>query len=214
MITGSSVRRSRRLLAPVVLLGAVLALHTAAPAPSVAVVPTRPQPIASSGIDELIVAPGRIGSLRMGTSAKKARKAGWISYGECGWDAGRRAVRLDADGDEVFKAYPDRVSKGKVRSMHAMGAVVSTKGIRARGIGKQGERLGSTLDEVVAAYPKLRRLGSWQDYLTDQWWPVYTTGSKKRGWLDFYLDPASNTVILVQVRAGRGVRWGQPQFGC
>ena len=108
--------------------------------------------VSASPSDVLVVAPGKIGSFRMGTSTKKAKKQGWVSYGMCGWDAGRRAVQLDQDGDEVFKAYPDKVSKGRVRSMHAMGAVVSTRGIWSSGIGKQSQRLGSSLAEMQAAY--------------------------------------------------------------
>lgn len=73
--------------------------------------------VSASPSDVLVVAPGKIGSFRMGTSTKKAKKQGWVSYGMCGWDAGRRAVQLDQDGDEVFKAYPDKVSKGRVRSI-------------------------------------------------------------------------------------------------
>ena len=66
--------------------------------------------------------------------------------------AGPRALRLDQDGNEVFKAYPDKMAKGKVLSMHAMGDVVTTKGIWARGLGAT-ERPGSSLDQIKAAYP-------------------------------------------------------------
>lgn len=163
--------------------------------------------------DVLIVAPGRIGTLKMGTTKAKAKKRGWIRYERpCGWGAGPRALRLDQDGNEVFKAYPDKMARGKVLSMHAMGDVVTTKGIWARGLGAT-ERPGSSLDQIKAAYPTVKLRGSWQDNVTDESWPVYTTGSKTRGWLDFYLDPTTATVIFFQVRAN-GVKWGQPTFGC
>lgn len=165
--------------------------------------------------DVLVIAPGKIGTLKMGASKARAKDRGWIRYeGVCGWGAGRRAYRLDADGDEVFKSYPDKVTRSRVLSFHAMGQVLTSNGIwAARGIGKQSERLGSTLDQIAAAYPDLKHLGDWQDYLTGEWWPVYRTGSKKAGWLDFYIDPSTNTAIFSQVRAP-GVRWGQPSFGC
>lgn len=160
----------------------------------------------------LVVAPGRIGSLKMGTKTSKARRAGWIARGECdGWTAGRRSYRLDADGNEVYKAYPDKIKGGRVRSMHAMGVVTRT-GVRTASLGEYPTP-GSTLAEVQAAYPGLVALGTWRDYLTDTDWPVHTTGSRKKGWLDFYFDPGTLTVRFVQVRTN-SVAWGEPEFGC
>jgi hypothetical protein len=172
--------------------------------------------VIAASSDVLVVAPGRLGTLKMGTSKTKAKKRGWIRYDRtCGWEAGRRAVRVDGDGDEVFKAYPDKIAHGRVLSFHAMGNVVTTKGVRAAaGIGKQWRTPGSTLNEIKASYPNLKRLGAWLDYVTADWWAVYTTGSKRQGWLDFYIEPKNNTAVFVQVRAGRGVKWGRPIFGC
>lgn len=163
--------------------------------------------------DVLFVAPGRIGSLKMGTKTTKARKAGWIARdAQCGgWTAGRRAYRLDAQGNEVYKAYPDQLKRGRVLSMHAMG-VSTTAGVRTASLG-QYPTPGSTLAEVQAAYPGLVELGTWRDYLTDADWPVHTVGSRKRGWLDFFFDPDTLTVNFVQARTN-AVPWGEPQFGC
>ena len=36
--------------------------------------------VSASPSDVLVVAPGKIGSFRMGTSTKKAKKQGWVSY--------------------------------------------------------------------------------------------------------------------------------------
>jgi hypothetical protein len=199
-------------LAVATLVIAVLTALTGPPTPTSAAATT----VVASEVtnpDVLIVAPGRIGTLKMGTTKAKAKKRGWIRYERpCGWGAGPRALRLDQDGNEVFKAYPDKMARGKVLSMHAMGDVVTTKGIWARGLGAT-ERPGSSLDQIKAAYPTVKLKGSWQDYVTEERWPVYTTGRKTRGWLDFYLDPTTTTVIFIQVRAN-GVKWGQPSFGC
>lgn len=63
------------------------------------------------------------------------------------------------------------------------------------------------------AYPGLTNLGDWTDYLTDDPWPVYTTGSPATGWLDMYFDPTTGTLNFVQARTD-AVPWGQPSFGC
>ena len=118
----------------VLLIGTVLVAGSVGAPTSASV----PQDLTASSIppaassDVLLVAPGKIGALRMGASKKSAKRRGWIRYSrDCGWSAGPRALRFDADGNEVFKAYPDKVTKRKVRSMHAFGNVVTKKGIRA-----------------------------------------------------------------------------------
>ena len=55
-------------------------------------------PVAAASAEVLVVAPGRIGSLRMGTATARAKETGWLSRGMCGWEPGRRALLLDTDG--------------------------------------------------------------------------------------------------------------------
>lgn len=181
-----------------------------------AAVPTAVGPAALAATDEdvLVVRRGRIGDLRMGTTTKKARKRGWISRDPfCGgWTAGPQAILIQDDG-EVFKAYPDKVSGGRVRSMHAMGDVVTPKGIRTAGLTGSTPEPGSSLAKLRRAYPNLERVGSWTSDLTDEKWRVLGVGTKRKGWMDFYIDPDTRKVGFIQVRA-HWVKPARPAFGC
>jgi hypothetical protein len=89
--------------------------------------------------------------------------------------------------------------------MWAAGEVVTAKGIRARGLGSG--RDGSTLADVKDAYPRLKRLGRWKpgaDWGIDE--VVYTTGGRKKGWLDFYVDRDTRRVSNMLVRSNK-VSW-------
>ena len=161
---------------------------------------------AANAAHVLIVGPGMIGGLQMGESTQAAKRGGWIRRDSvCGsWTAGPKAYRSTARG-EVFKAYPEKTRGGRVLSMWATGEVVTAKGVRTRGL--QSGRKGSTLATLRSAYPKLKRLG---------WWApgahlglnevVYTTGSRGKGWLDFYVDVATNRVSTVIARTN-DVNW-------
>jgi hypothetical protein len=181
-----------------------------------AVVPTAVGPTALAATDEdvLVVRRGRIGDLRMGTTTKKARTRGWISRDAfCGgWTAGPQAILIRNEG-EVFKAYPDKVSGGRVRSMHAMGDVVTPKGIRASGLTGSTPDPGSSLAKLRRTYRNLERVGSWTSDLTDERWRVFGVGNKRKGWMDFYIDPDTRRVGFIQVRA-HWVKPARPVFGC
>jgi hypothetical protein len=205
-MTAPTTTRRHHLLGVLVLT--LLAAVIATPVPGVAVSAQVPNMTSAVASDVLRVAPGKLGSLKMGTTTRKAKKRGWIRWDAAmgAWGAGPRAYRIAGDS-EVFKAYPDTVRKGRVLSMHAMGNVITAKGIRAAGLEYPDPTPGSTLADLQAAYPKLRYLGMWDSPQGDAL-PVYTTGGKKRGWLDFYLDPTSGQVVLMQVRNGK-VKWGR-----
>lgn len=156
--------------------------------------------------DVLIVGPGKVGGLRMGQSTQTAKNGGWISRDTmCGsWSAGPKTYRSNRKG-EVFKAYPVKIRDGRVLSMWATGEVVTAKGVRADSL--QSGRKGSTLATVRDSYPNLKRLGWWapgQNWGLNE--VVYTTGSKRNGWLDFYVDANTNRVSMMLARHNT-VKW-------
>ena len=160
-----------------------------------------------SPADALVVSPGRLGSLRMGTSTATAKRLGWIARDSAcpGWTAGPRSIKLTSDGYEVFKGYPEKIKSGKVLSMWATGEVVTTKGIRTHGIGKS-ERRGSSLQSIRATYPKLRTQGAWTDPSSGEDAIVYSVGNARRGWLDFFIADDTSRLWFVVVRTD-DVKW-------
>ncbi len=197
-------------------VGALTVGLMSAPASAGVPTPTAAGPAALAATDEdvLVVRRGRIGDLRMGTLTKKARTRGWISRDPfCGrWTAGPEAILIQ-DDQEVFKAYPDKVSGRRVRSMHAMGDVVTPKGIRTAGLTGSTPEPGSSLATLRMTYPKLKRVGFWTNDLTDEQWRVFGVGNKRNGWMDFYIDPDTREVAFIQVRA-HWVKPARPTFGC
>lgn len=159
---------------------------------------------AQAASDPLVVSPGRIGTLSMGTGTVRAERAGWVAPGILcpGWTAGPLALKTDRFG-EVYKAFPDEVRKGRVLSMWATGHVVSTRGIRAQGLGSRA-RQGSSVISVREAYPGLRKLGRWVSPDTGQSFVVYSIGSRGQGYLDFFIS--EGRVSFVVVRSAR-VSW-------
>jgi hypothetical protein len=143
----------------------------------------------------------------MGTSTFTAKRHGWIARGDAcpGWTAGPRSIKVTNDGYEVFKAYPKKVKAGKVLSMWATGEVVTTKGIRTRGIGKS-ERRGSSLRSIRSIYPNLRTQGAWTDPSSGLHARAYGVGSERKGWLDFFVADDTSRLWFVVVRTN-DVNW-------
>lgn len=161
--------------------------------------------LASPPSDELVVAPGRIGNLLMGSTTARARDTGWIKRDPvCGsWTAGSKAVKSNRDG-EVFKAFPGQINNARVLSVWAAGKVRTTRGIRTGSLQDRSRR-GSSLKRIRAAYPNLQRMGSFRD-VSGLRSTVYTTGSRKRGWLDFHIYRSIKRLNTVLVRTD-AVSW-------
>lgn len=172
------------------------------------------QSVRTASSDLLIVAPGRIGDLRMGTTISSARRAGWISRDNTcgGWTAGRKALKRNSQG-EIFKAYPERIHHRRLLSMWAAGEVATTRGVRTAGLGVS-RRKGSSVKSLRNAYPRLRQLGNWFNSPSGQNMSVYSTGNARRGYLEFFVDSANSRVSFVVVRT-KGVNWRiRPASGC
>lgn len=202
------LQRARRPLA-VAVTAALAAALPVTQATSTATTPTSAPgayAAANSPADALVVAPGRLGSLRMGTSTSTAKRLGWIARGDVcpGWTAGPRSIKV-AGGNEVFKAYPEKVKAGKLLSMWATGEVVTTKGIRTQGIGKS-KRRGSSLTTIRSTYPNLRTLGAWTDPPSGLKTQVYSAGNARKGWLDFFVADDTSRLSFVVVRTN-DVKW-------
>ena len=180
------------------LIAALLLLASAAPAVAA------PQP--------LVVGPGQVGSLRMGTSTAAAEQAGWIAEDTVceGWTAGPLAYKTYRHG-EVFKAYPDQIKKQRVASMWATGHVVTARGIRTEGLGARAQR-GSSVMSLREAYPGLVKRGLWFNSTSGDYMAVYSIGSAKQGFLDFFI--ADKRVAFVVART-KSVPWDVgPTGGC
>lgn len=164
--------------------------------------------------DLLIVAPGRIGDLRMGTTISSARRAGWISRDNTcgGWTAGKKALKWNKKG-EIFKAYPEKTRRGRLLSMWATGEVATTRGVRTAGLGVSRKK-GSSVSSLRNAYPRLRQLGNWFNSSSGQTMRVYSTGNARRGYLDFFVDSANSRVSFLVIRT-KDVSWRtRPASGC
>lgn len=167
---------------------------------------------ASAAPRPLIVGPGQVGGLTMGTSTATAQAAGWIAPDTLcqGWTAGPLAYKTNRHG-EVYKAYPDQIAKRRVVSMWATGHVVTVRGIHAQGLGARAER-GSTVMSLREAYPGLVRQGKWLNSTSGEYMRVYTIGGAKQGYLDFFVS--GNRVSFVVART-KAVPWDVgPSEGC
>jgi hypothetical protein len=165
-------------------------------------------PVAAAD-DALKVSPGRIDTLRMGTSLTQAERQGWVAPAALcdGWTAGPKALLSNRHG-EVFKAFPTTVTKRRVLSMWATGNVVSTRGIRTRGLGARAHK-GSSVTSLREAYPALRKLG--RTTVRGASMPVYSIAGPS-GHLDFFV--ADRQVSFVVVRTAK-VDWRRPATdGC
>jgi hypothetical protein len=167
-------------------------------------------PAAPVAADEaLTVSPGRIDTLRMGTSLTRAQGQGWVAPAALcdGWTAGPKALLSNRHG-EVFKAFPTYVAKRRVMSMWATGNVVSTRGIRTQGLGARAHK-GSSVVSLREAYPGLRKLG--RTTVSGASMSVYSVAGPS-GHLDFFV--ADRQVSFVVVRAAK-VDWRRPATdGC
>lgn len=182
------------------LLALIVALPVLAAAPAAAA----PQP--------LTVGPGQVGSLKMGTSTNAAEHAGWIAVDTIceGWTAGPRAYKTNRHG-EVFKAYPDQIKKQRVASMWATGHVVTARGIRTHGLGARAQR-GSTVMSLREAYPGLISRGLWFNSATGDYMRVYSIGSAKQGYLDFFVSGQRVSFVVARTKS---VPWDVgPTGGC
>jgi hypothetical protein len=179
-------------------LGGLLAAVLTAPATAA------PQP--------LVVGPGKVGSLKMGTSTRVAQETGWIVVDAAcqGWTAGPLAYKTNRHG-EVYKAYPDQIKKARIASMWATGQVVTARGIRTQGLGARAER-GSTVISLREAYPGLIRQGSWYNSQSGDYMRVFTIGDRKQGYLDFFVAGKRISFVVARTKA---VAWNVgPTGGC
>lgn len=178
--------------------GVVVAAALAAPASA------SPQP--------LVVGPGKVGSLKMGTTTTAAQRAGWISIDPVcqDWTAGPRAYKSNRHG-EVYKAYPDQIKKGRVVSMWSTGHVVTARGIHTEGLGARAER-GSTVISLREAYPGLIKQGTWYNSTSGDYMRVFTIGDRKQGYLDFFVAGKRVSFVVARTKA---VAWSVgPSEGC
>lgn len=176
----------------------VLAVVSAAPATA------SPQP--------LVVGPGAVGSLKMGTSISAAQRAGWISFDPVcqDWTAGPRAYKSNRHG-EVYKAYPDQIKKARVLSMWSTGHVVTARGIRTQGLGSRAGR-GSTVISLREAYPGLIKQGTWYNSTSAEYMRVFSIGDRKQGYLDFFVAGKRVSFVVARTKA---VTWSVgPSEGC
>lgn len=190
-----------------------LAVATALPMTNAASIPTASAtPPAGSGTTfnaaaALVVAPGRLASLRMGTATSTAKRLGWIARNDVcpGWTAGPRSIKVNKGGSEFFKAFPEKVKRGKVLSMWAAGEVFTTQGIRTDGLRRDARR-GSSLQAIRSVYPNLRERGPWRLSSSGLQTHVYSVGSARRGWLDFFVADRTSRLSFVVVRTN-DVNW-------
>lgn len=167
---------------------------------------------ASATPQPLVVGPGTVGSLTMGTSTAAAQRAGWIAVDTAcqGWTAGPLAYKTNRRG-EVYKAYPDQIKQARVSSMWATGQVVTARGIRTQGLGTRAER-GSTVMSLREAYPGLITQGSWYNPTSGDYMRVFSIGTRKQGYLDFFV---SGKRVLFVVARTKAVPWNVgPTEGC
>lgn len=169
-------------------------------------------PAAAAAPQPLIVAPGQVGALRMGTSTVVAEQSGWIAVDTVcqGWTAGPLAYKFNRHG-EVFKAYPDRIKKQRVASMWATGHVATARGIHTDGLGSRAQR-GSTVMSLREAYPGLVRQGQWFNSTTGDYMRVYSIGNPKQGYLDFFVSGQRVSFVVARTKS---VAWDVgPAGGC